>query len=86
MQYRPNTDLPTQISYPFAFTNTTGELSMNTQHYLLDALELVLTWELSDELLPLVINDQAKLMAGFDAEQDFDEIWLSPESFVYINH
>jgi hypothetical protein len=60
---------------------------MNTQNYLLDALELVLAWELPDELLPLAINDQAKLMAGFDAEQNFnDDIWLSPESFVHHNH
>lgn len=37
----------------------------------MDALEVVLAWDLSDDLLPLAVNDQAKLMAGFDAE----DIW-----------
>lgn len=48
------------------------------QNYLIDALDIVLGWNLSDELIPLALVDQAKLMAGFDAE----EVWLSPESFV----
>lgn len=56
------------------------------QNYLIDALDVVLGWNVSDELLPLVLIDQAKLMAGFDAEaafHDVDDGWmLSPESYV----
>ena len=49
------------------------------QNYLINALDIVLGWDISDELIPLALVDQAKLMAGFDAE----EVWeLSPESFV----
>lgn len=44
---------------------------MTTQNYLLNAVETVLSWEIADELIPLAINDQAKLLAGFDAE----ELW-----------
>lgn len=44
---------------------------MTTQNYLLNAIETVLNWDISDELIPIAINDQAKLMAGFDAE----ELW-----------
>ena len=56
------------------------------QNYLIDALDIVLGWNISDELIPLALVDQAKLMAGFDAEEvyrDPDDGWeLSPESFV----
>lgn len=56
------------------------------QNYLIDALDTVLGWNISDELLPLALVDQAKLMAGFDAEQpyhDHDYGWpLAPESIV----
>ena len=45
---------------------------MYTQYYLINAIETVLGWDISEDLLPLAINDQAKLMAGFDAE----ELWL----------
>ena len=45
---------------------------MYTQYYLINAIETVLSWDISEELLPLAINDQAKLMAGFDAE----EVWI----------
>ena len=43
---------------------------MHQQHYL-EAIEVVLNWDLSEELIPLAINDQAKLMAGFES----DELW-----------
>jgi hypothetical protein len=43
------------------------------QNYLIDALDIVLGWNVSDELLPLALIDQAKLMAGFDAEQDWQQ-------------
>lgn len=45
---------------------------MTTQNYLLNAIETVLSWDIAEDLIPLAINDQAKLMAGFDAE----ELWL----------
>jgi len=45
---------------------------MTTQNFLLNAIETVLGWDIAEELIPLAINDQAKLMAGFDAE----ELWL----------
>ena len=55
------------------------------QNYLIDALDIVLGWNISDELLPLALVNQAQLMAGFDCESGYDEVdWLSPESFVSI--
>ena len=45
---------------------------MYTQYYLINAIETVLGWDISEDLLPLAIIDQAKLMAGYDAE----ELWL----------
>lgn len=53
-------------------------------HYL-DALNVVLDWQLPDHLLPIAVAQEARLMAGFDAEQpyqDVEDIWLSPESYV----
>jgi len=38
---------------------------MYQQHYYLDALEMVLAWDLPDEELADAVNDQAKLMAGY---------------------
>jgi hypothetical protein len=57
------------------------------QNYLIDALDIVLGWNISDELLPLALVNQAQLMAGFDAESGFNPEaeygWeLSPESIV----
>jgi hypothetical protein len=58
---------------------------------LIDALDIVLGWNISDELLPLALVNQAQLMAGFDCESGFDPEsgydieggWpLSPESIV----
>ncbi len=39
---------------------------------LLKALDIVLSWELPDDLIPLAMNDQAKLIAGFNAEEVWD--------------
>jgi hypothetical protein len=50
-----------------------GENTMTTQNYLLNAIETVLSWDIAEELIPLAINDQAKLLAGFDAE----DLWIS---------
>ena len=47
------------------------------QNYLMDALDTVLTWNLSDASLPLTLINQAQLLSGLDAEeswQDFSEI------------
>ena len=49
---------------------------MYTQYNLINAIETVLGWDISEDLLPLAINDQAKLMAGFDAE----ELWIESYS------
>ena len=49
---------------------------MYTQFYLLNAIETVLGWDISEDLIPLAINNQAKLMAGFDAE----ELWIESYS------
>ena len=61
------------------FLNTSTHLlrsiKMYTQYYLINAIETVLGWDISEDLLPLAINDQAKLMAGFDAEQLWLEIY-----------
>lgn len=48
------------------------------QNYLIDALETVLAWNLPDEVLPMALVDQAKLMSGFDADysyHDRDDGW-----------
>ena len=45
---------------------------MYRQYYLINAIETVLGWDISEDLLPLAINDQAKMMAGFDAE----DLWI----------
>lgn len=51
-------------------------------HYL-DALNVVLDWQLPDHLLAIAVDQEARLMAGFDCESDYDqEGWLSPESYV----
>jgi hypothetical protein len=48
-------------------------MCMNNLNYLIDAMDTVLTWDLPEALIPLAINDQAKLMAGFDAEALWDK-------------
>lgn len=61
-------------------------MSSNSHNYVNEALTMILDWNISDELLPLMLIDQAKLLAGFDAEepyQDVDDGWqLAPESYV----
>ena len=44
---------------------------MHNQHHFIEALETVLTWNLSDDVLPIAVCDQIKLMAGFDAEEEW---------------
>lgn len=48
-------------------------MSTNHPNYL-EALEVVLTWEIPAEALPGAISDQAKLMSGFDCEQPYNDI------------
>ncbi len=38
---------------------------MTYPNYVLDALDMVLKWDLPDEELADAVNDQAKLMAGY---------------------
>ena len=45
---------------------------MYSQNYLLEALETVLAWDLSEDILPAALNDQMLLLAGFDAEADWE--------------
>lgn len=44
------------------------------QNYLIEALDVVLAWNLPDEALPLALVDQAKLMSGFDAEYSYHDL------------
>ena len=41
---------------------------MNTQDYILDAIEIVSSWGLPEEDLADAINDQAMLMAGVNPD------------------
>lgn len=43
------------------------------QNYL-DALEVVLTWDIPEDALPMAVSEQAKLMSGFDCEQLYIDI------------
>lgn len=45
---------------------------MYNAHYFFDALETVLSWDLPEDLLPIAVGDQMKLLAGFDAE----DVWV----------
>ena len=53
---------------------------MDYQIYIADALEIVSTWEVPDEDLAQVVNDQARLMAGRPVEPHLDLDWPSPYS------
>ena len=44
---------------------------MYDQFCFIDALETVLTWNLPDEVLPMAVNDQMRLLAGFNAEESW---------------
>jgi len=49
------------------------EKNMDYEIYILDALEMVMAWDLPDEEFADAVNDQARLMAGINPE----EIWES---------
>jgi hypothetical protein len=42
---------------------------MHPENYLFDALDVVLAWDMPDELLPLTLHAQAGLMAGIPCEE-----------------
>lgn len=51
--------------------------------YYLDALEVVLAWDLPDEAIANAINHQVKLNTGFDDE----DIWERyPSNTLTFNH
>jgi hypothetical protein len=41
---------------------------MYAQLHFSDALETVLSWNLPDDLLPIAMGEQIKLLAGFEVE------------------
>ena len=49
------------------------------QNYLIEALESVLAWNLSEASLPHALTDQAMLMANFDTEDNW-------QAFAYNAH
>ena len=46
---------------------------MDYENYILDALEMVMAWNLPEEEFADAVNDQARLMAGLTPE-DFQEV------------
>ena len=46
---------------------------MDYENYILDALEMVMAWDLPEEDIPKAVNDQARLMAGLPYE-DIHEV------------
>lgn len=51
------------------------------QNYL-DAIETVLAWELPDEVFIDAINDQFRLMAGFDPDESWERY---PDNLRYFH-
>jgi hypothetical protein len=47
---------------------------MHTEDCILDALEIVSAWALPDEELADAVNAQARLMAGIDPEDQWEQI------------
>jgi hypothetical protein len=46
---------------------------MHTEHYILDALEMASTWDIPDEELADAVTAQARLMAGIDPEEGWEQ-------------
>jgi hypothetical protein len=42
---------------------------MTTENYLFDALDVVLSWDTPEELLPQAVQSQAGLMAGIPYDE-----------------
>jgi hypothetical protein len=47
---------------------------MNIESYILDALEIVSSWDLPEEDFADAVNDQARLMAGVDHDEYLDTL------------
>ena len=47
---------------------------MHYEKYLMEALELVSSWNIPDEDFAQVVNDQAKLMAGVDHDEYLESL------------
>ncbi|MFC1772602.1 hypothetical protein ACFL3A_04520 [Pseudomonadota bacterium] len=45
---------------------------MNIENYILDAVETVSAWDLPDEDLADAINAQARLLAGFNPDEPWE--------------
>jgi hypothetical protein len=52
---------------------------MNQENTVLDALEMVMAWELPDEYLANTLFDQARMMAGDDPE----DTWEQPSELLF---
>ena len=48
---------------------------MYAQLHFNEALETVLAWDLPDDLLPIAMSDQIKLLAGFEVEEPWIDIF-----------
>ena len=46
---------------------------MNIENMILDALEIVSAWDLPEEDFAQAVNDQARLMAGTDPEDSWED-------------
>jgi hypothetical protein len=46
---------------------------MNIENHILEAFEIVSTWDLPDEDFAQALNDQARLMSGISPD---DETWV----------
>jgi len=47
---------------------------MDYEDYISEALELVLAWDLPEDVLADAVNDQARLMAGYYPEDAFRSV------------
>ncbi|MDP2161534.1 MAG: hypothetical protein Q8K02_13695, partial [Flavobacterium sp.] len=60
--------------------NLTGEITMYRQHYL-DALEVVLAWDLPEEALTNAMNHQVRFMSCIHTEDNWELNLEDYESF-----
>lgn len=57
---------------------------MCNPNYLTDAIETVLSLDIPDHLISIVIADQAKLNAGFDCEAGILQDWFNTDFSIQI--
>ena len=53
-------------------------MDTDIESYIEDALALVSAWDVPEENFAQAVNDQARLMAGFDLELSSDPLAQSP--------